>query len=167
VFGEHGQRDDEGMAKYAKEMRDAFVREGAAVLDLTHLGSDSPARTAVLRPPVLRRMARFRPDLLYYVPRSGLTSAAVVRGYLVRTAVRTPLVFVALQADDRIPRCAGSVGADLFLALDHRVVETLRDRGARAARAEAGVERVFIPPARRTANYGPRGRARVFSMSAP
>jgi glycosyltransferase involved in cell wall biosynthesis len=147
---DHG---DEGMRNWIKSVARGFHRRGHETA-VVHLDGDP--RWSATRPRVLRSIRRSAPDLLIYVPYSGLTSKALVRHLALRQAARAHIdVLVTLQANTavrKLPvRFSPTVGA--FAS------QRLRD-------AHPNVSRVShtFPPAVDSVRFhpsdAPRGRLR-------
>jgi thymidylate kinase/glycosyltransferase involved in cell wall biosynthesis len=142
---------DEGMrvwvAHYAAAMR-------AAGHTVTELRCRGPERIAAADPRVLVRLRRLRPDVVQYVPYSGLTTAALLRLRLLGTAAPAALrciavlqagrdgfgappglaADVALFASERLRRATGRVARSGAVA--YPVVDTARFASSGGDRAE-------------------------------
>jgi glycosyltransferase involved in cell wall biosynthesis len=110
---ELSDRDDEGMRNWLKTANRALTSRGhrAEILRI-----DGNPRWSVLRPRTLQGVRQANAHVLVYVPYSGLTSKALLRHAVLRTAAAAHLdVFVTLQSDGairRLPRhFAPAVGA--------------------------------------------------------
>ncbi len=105
--------DDEGMRNWLKIANRALTGRGHNV-EIFRIHGDP--RWSFLRPRTLHGLRRASADVLVYVPYSGLTSKALLRHAVLRTAAAARLdVFVTLQSDGairRLPRhFAPAVGA--------------------------------------------------------
>ena len=110
---EISDHNDEGMRNWLKAANRALTSRGHHA-EIFRIEGDP--RWSFLRPSTLHRMRRARADVLIYVPYSGLTSKALMRHAVLRTAAAARLdVFVALQSDGAVrslPRqFAPAVGA--------------------------------------------------------
>jgi glycosyltransferase involved in cell wall biosynthesis len=99
---------DEGMRNWIKTARRALLAQGCNS-ELLRLAGD--ARWSALLPSSLRSVRRAAPDVLVYVPYSGLTSKALLRHAALRAASgsRTDILAV-LQANPVVHRLPRRIG---------------------------------------------------------
>jgi thymidylate kinase/glycosyltransferase involved in cell wall biosynthesis len=144
VVTELDGRAGEGMRAVARDLVRAFGEAGHEA-SLLRLAGDP--RRAALRPAAWRELRRARPDVLHYVPYSGLTTASLVRLAALRAAAPGAVAGISvLQAASRV---AGVRVADVALFAS-----------ARLRRLHGGVARstAVVPPVVDLARFVPGPR---------
>ena len=138
---------DEGFKNVALYLRDALAL-GHQVLGLTCFGQDIPehgiinlpANRLLLSLPLWQAIARFAPEIVYYVPTASATLPSLLRARLLRFYIRTgrnqgKVVLIALQPRPLQGRgrevrwLVRALAPDLVLAPSRQVAEALPSLG--------------------------------------
>jgi thymidylate kinase/glycosyltransferase involved in cell wall biosynthesis len=115
---------DEGMRNWTRQLH-AAAAAGRFQVETLRLGGDP--RLAAFRPGAWRAVRRAAPDVVAYVPYSGLTPKALLRlRALCSLTPRAMRAIVILQARDW-PGRRGAPPADLALAASSRLASACRD----------------------------------------
>jgi glycosyltransferase involved in cell wall biosynthesis len=126
---------DEGMRNWIELADRALSRDGHKT-EVLRLGGDP--RWSSLRPSSLRAVRAARPELLIYVPYSGLTSKSLLRHAVLRSAARPRLdVLVVLQSTPRVRRLPAVGPPGLLACASERL---------RAAHGALGRDSEVLPP---------------------
>jgi glycosyltransferase involved in cell wall biosynthesis len=140
---------DEGMRNWTRDFVRAMAGRGHEVELLQLRG---PARLAALRPAAPWRIRRTRPDVVQYVPYSGLTRASLLRLRALTIFVPGAVKSIAvLQAADDAREAPAGCTADIALFASDR----LRRRHSAVARAG-----VVVPPVVDSGRFRPATAAR-------
>jgi glycosyltransferase involved in cell wall biosynthesis len=139
---------DEGMRNWTRDFVRAMTGRGHEVELLQLRG---PARAAALGPAALLRVRRTRPDVVQYVPYSGLTRAALLRLRALTSFVPRAVKSIAvLQAADDAREAPAGCAADIALFASERL------RRGHAAVAHAAV---VVPPVVDAGRFRPAATA--------
>jgi len=140
---------DEGMRNWIKMADRALVGRGCQA-EVVRLDGDP--RWSSLLPGNLRSMRRTAPDVLVYVPYSGLTSKALLRHMALRAATVPQLdVLVALQADSMVRRLPRKLAPTLGAFASERL---------RSAHREIAHDSCVLPPAVNSGRFCPSNDSR-------
>jgi thymidylate kinase len=162
VVGEVDPAAAEGMATVVGQLAAEVERAGA---DVSLVAAARRERSYVLEPRSIGALRRFRPHVAVYVPRSGLTTATVLRVAALRRAVAParvrPLVLQASSA--ALPPILPPVS----LVPSQRLRTLFGERGGRALVVPLGVDdRRFTPGEARATEVWPEpaGAPRVLHV---
>jgi thymidylate kinase len=117
----------------------------------------------------LRRVRRFDPDIVYYVPRSGVTRASVLRAALLAASCRDALGVTAfLQAGQSVPLLPKAMSRTMSFVLSDDLRDKLASRGIEAHITRVGVERPpFVPEGAAQKSLWPQaGRRRILHVGS-
>ena len=136
--------DDEGMRNWIKMADRALAGRGHQT-EVLRLEGDP--RWASLLPGTLRSIRRVAPDVLVYVPYSGLTSKALLRHLMLRAAAASRLdVLVTLQSDAMVRGLPWGLAPTLGAFASERL---------RSAHHEVARDSCVLPPAVNSARFRP------------
>jgi glycosyltransferase involved in cell wall biosynthesis len=141
---------DEGMRNWIKTADRALTTRGHQT-EVLRLEGD-PRWSSVL-PGTLRAMREAAPDVLLYVPYSGLTSKALLRHLALRSAAAPRLdVLVTLQSDLVVRALPGKLGPSLGTFASERL---------RSIHREIARDSCVLPPAINAQRFCPSGDSRA------
>ncbi len=174
---------DEGFKNTAIHLKDALAAQHE-VLGLTCFGQDIPehdiinvpANRLLLSLPLWRAIARFAPEIVYYIPTASATLPSLLRARLLRLYARSgrsqgKVVLVALQPRMPSPRplplgegwgeggtrwLVRALAPDLILLPSRQVAELLPPLGCPVAFIPLGVDLVRFKPGKAAAKAGLR-----------
>jgi glycosyltransferase involved in cell wall biosynthesis len=140
-LSDHG---DEGMRNWIN-MADRVLSDRGHQTEVVRLEGDP--RWSSLRPRTFHSMRRVAPDVLVYVPYSGLTSKALLRHLVLRTASGSPPdILVALQSNSAVRKLPRGVAPTLGAYASERL---------RSAHREVARDSCVLPPAVNSARFRP------------
>ena len=143
LIGEFDRGAAEGMAIAASSLARALRDVGVETIDLSTLGT-ARARTIAVR--CAREARRHEPDIVYYLPKSGLTNASLARLALMRRLFRRPVVLGCLQVGPSPPGLLRIIRPDAAIVPGARLAGVLQGYGVDAEAIWLGVDRTRFRP---------------------
>ena len=142
VVSEHQVGAAEGMAIAVKQLVRALSSH-VEVVDFSTRAARG-GRSSFLSAARLLRSAR--PDVVYYLPKSGLTTASLLRAKALRAMLSRPVVFGCLQSDRSTQSGFDVLRPDAVIVSSERAKSELAGVGISADVARLGVDRAVFSP---------------------
>lgn len=121
VVTEMAPREDEAMHRWTRSFATYLAQAGHEVEEFRPQGSP---RTAVMDPRLGRALRAFAPEVIQYVPYSGLTTPSLIRlAALRRSTPGAVSCIAALQCGEPPARLLGMLRADLAICVSQRLAQ--------------------------------------------